>query len=61
MKIRLKRDEDYIEVGTITILIGTKQFRISETKFQELCVNKYDDDDSGISVIPRTSNEILIK
>ena len=64
MKIRLERDkENEIEVRNLTIINGDIEFNISINNFDEVVVRKvnFGIEDSGISILPRVSNEIIIK
>ena len=55
-------DVTIIEARHLNVIIGSKKFRISVNKFDELVINKHDiDDTSTLSIIPSVSNEILIK
>ena len=59
MKFKKERDEEPIEVKTITIYIGDERFRLSESVDGKLNINKYSNGDSDlIKIHPRTGNEI---
>lgn len=63
MQIKLNRDEVSIDVRLITIIIGSKEFRVSVNNLGELIINKsyFGEDSSSIQIIPRVSNEIELK
>jgi hypothetical protein len=60
MEIQIDRNEDRMVVSKIQIFIGNKEFTISIDKFGELIINKeqYGQEESGIIVRPKVSNEI---
>lgn len=60
MEIKIDRNEEKLEVKRIMIFTKNKEFTIYIDKFGELIVNKeqYGNEESGIIVRPKVSNEI---
>lgn len=60
MEIQIDRNEERLLVKKIIIFTQNKEFIIYIDKFGELIVNKeqYGNDESGIIVRPKVSNEI---
>lgn len=60
MEIKIDRNEEKLEVKKIMIFTKNKEFTIYIDKFGELIVNKeqYGNEESGIIVRPKVSNEI---
>lgn len=60
MEIQIDRNEERLEVKKIMIFTQNKEFTIYIDKFGELIVNKeqYGNEESGIVVRPKVSNEI---
>ena len=60
MEIQIDRNEERLEVKKIMIFTQNKEFTIYIDKFGELIVNKeqYGNEESGIIVRPKVSNEI---
>lgn len=60
MEIQVDRNEERLEVKSITIFTQNKEFTIYIDKLGELIVNKeqYGNEESGIIVRPKVSNEI---
>ncbi len=62
-RIGKDRDKD-IETDTIEVIIGSRHYRLRETKNRFLEINKIESNDDyslSISVIPICSNEIKIR
>ena len=61
MKIRLKRKDEFIDVGdsVIVLEIGNKTFRLNEDVFGGLCINK-SGDRNQISIEPNVANNITL-
>jgi hypothetical protein len=60
MEIQIDRNEERLEVKKIMIFTQNKEFTIYIDKFGELIVNKeqYGNEESGIVVSPKVSNEV---
>ncbi|HQU96115.1 MAG TPA: hypothetical protein PLU58_15530 [Saprospiraceae bacterium] len=60
MEIKIDRNEEKLEVKKIMIFTKNKEFTIYIDKFGELIINKeqYGNEESGIIVRPKVSNEI---
>jgi hypothetical protein len=60
MEIQIDRNEERLEVKKIVIFNQNKEFTIYIDKFGELIVNKeqYGNEESGIVVRPKVSNEV---
>jgi hypothetical protein len=60
MEIQIDRNEERLEVKKIIIFTKNKEFTIYIDKFGELIINKeqYGNEESGIVVRPKVSNEI---
>jgi hypothetical protein len=60
MEIQIDRNEERLEVKKIVIFNQNKEFTIYIDKFGELIVNKerYGNEESGIIVRPKVSNEV---
>jgi 2-hydroxy-3-keto-5-methylthiopentenyl-1-phosphate phosphatase len=62
MKAKLKRQEEFIDVKVVSIEISGNIYRLSETIYGRLTINKIsiDGNDDYIRVHPRSGNEIDI-
>ncbi len=62
MKVQIKRDEDYLELRSVTIEINGCRYRLSETVDNRLKVNKIslDGTDDYVRIHPTSGNEIDI-
>ena len=62
MEIKIDRNEERLEVKRIMIFTQNKEFTIYIDKFGELIINKeqYANEESGIIVRPKVSNEISV-
>ena len=60
MEIQIDRNEERMEVKRIKIFTQNKEFTIHIDKFGELIVNKeqHGNEESGIIVRPKVSNEV---
>ena len=60
MEIQIDRNEERMEVKKIMIFTKNKEFTIYIDKFGELIVNKeqYGNEETGIVVRPKVSNEV---
>lgn len=62
VKVRVIAGEDIEASSTrVTILLDGKKYTLSENNFGQLVINKIDDEDSAIKILPSTSNEIRIE
>lgn len=63
MKIRTHRDNGFIDIDRLTIRVDDVDFRLSLNNFGELVLNKYQngDGEGSIIIVPKVSNEIIIK
>ncbi|MCT4228697.1 hypothetical protein HZP39_04185 [Elizabethkingia anophelis] len=62
MKIQLDRNNEFIEVKKVTIVMDNKEFEVSVNKFGQLEINKcYSEEDGALKIIPSVSNEIRIE
>jgi len=62
MKVQINRENEVKEFNYLTVLIGDKEFRISEDKFGNLIINKqaYGTEDGAIVIRPNVQNEVRI-
>jgi hypothetical protein len=62
MEIQIDRNEERVEVKKIMIFTQNKEFTIYIDKLGELIINKeqYGNEESGIIVRPKVSNEIRV-
>lgn len=60
MEIQINRNEERLEANRIKIFTENKEFTIYIDKFGELIINKcqYGNEESGLLIRPKVSNEI---
>jgi len=61
MKIKINREDSFIDVDRVVIKIGDEEFRVSVSDLNHLVVNKFSFNNNTINITPNSNSEIRIK